>query len=1219
MIFVLGNFARAVPLELGEGDVVAFIGGTDMVRMQKDGRLEAALTHRFMKARPKFRDLAWDGDTVYFQSTIRERWRQGAFGDWKAQLKKVGATVVIAQFGKIESLDGRERLGDFVESYGKLLDDFSDGGRQILLLGPSPLEWPGTGGAALQEYTGAIKELAGKRGLEFVAAKAGDPVESFIRHLTGGGKVPEKLLTAVREKHRLWYEYWRPANWKCLFGDDSRRIFSNAAQGLPSFKEEWSTYPSLISEAEGLIYNNKVPKPRGAPARTGSDEADVKKELAAFSVLEGFEINLFADESHGVINPLSVRWDARGRMYVACSDVYPHIEPGVMPDDKIIILEDHDHDGRADRSAVFASGLNIPTGMEVGFGKVYVGQGTEILELHDADGNGVSESRRLLLSGFGNGDSHQTINSFAWSPGGELWFCQGDGIESRVETPFGVSSLFQAGVFRLRPHELQLAGLLDDFMGPGNPWGVAFDDFGQSFVIDGAGGISYLTPGSIPAKRRLRLPRIGNPGGYCGIDCLGAGNLPDKMQGNFLIGDYKKNQVSRFSLIEEGAGFKVKWRQPFLKSGHRNFRPIDVKVGPDGAIYVVDWYNPITCHQDDFYRHTDRDKTHGRIWRVTPKAGALKPVELVSASTGELITQLGAAERWTRLKAKQVLGGRDPQQVLTALDKWLSGEGGKQEKNLLEAVMLMEWMNVPDEKLLLKLLASSDYRGRAYAARVAGRWGMRLEDAHDILEAAAADSHPRVRMEAVLACAEIPEARSVLIAASVAEGSRDRWIDYAFSQAVHHLKSQWLPALRRGELDFGDRGRGLAAVLGQADSKAVLAEVRKLLESGEVNGVERTTLARTLIAVGGEDDLRFLLQGKSLHADIIRALAARERPGFDVTGLLREAMKSEVRDVRVAVMELVGSWRVEQFRKQVMALAYYSDSNNELSMAAIRTLGFIGGTDALPLLKDLARLGANARPGVIDARPAAAVGALLSIDPGQAAKVAAVLLQKSGRESFISEIFVNFSAREGGAGLLVDGLNDLKVTRSQGERLRSVWIASGLVDTDLAMCIDSLAGVSAKGLEFSEELLGELVATGRKGDRERGRTLFESAQLGCLACHKAGAKGGQIGPDLTAVGSGVPFERIVTEVLWPARQVKEGYSLSRITLKDKQVLQGYTQQSRNEKVLLLRDFATAGTRKIPREDIARTEVIGSLMPPTARGLSRQQIADLCAYLFGLSG
>lgn len=144
----------------------------------------------------------------------------------------------------------------------------------------------------------------------------------------------------------------------------------------------------------------------------------------------------------------------------------------------------------ADESSVFAEGLSVPTGMEVGGDGVYIGHNTELVHF-DWEGK-----RKLLLSGFGNGDSHQTSNGFAWSPGGELWFSQGDGIESRVETPFGVSSLFQAGVYRLRPRELKLDPLLDDFMGPGNPWGIGFDDYGQSFVIDGAGGISYLTPGS---------------------------------------------------------------------------------------------------------------------------------------------------------------------------------------------------------------------------------------------------------------------------------------------------------------------------------------------------------------------------------------------------------------------------------------------------------------------------------------------------------------------------------------------------------------------------------------------------------------------------------------------------------------------------------------------------------------------------------------------------
>jgi hypothetical protein len=170
----------------------------------------------------------------------------------------------------------------------------------------------------------------------------------------------------VREIHRLWYDYWRPANWKCLFGDDGKRVFSNAAEGLPSFKEEWETFPALIETVEVMVLKGKVLKPKTAPNYTGSDEAEIAKELAAFEVLEGYEVNLFADESMGVANPLSVRRDADGRMFAACSDVYPQIAPGVMPDDKVNLLDDWNGDGKADRSSVFARGLNIPTGIEVG-------------------------------------------------------------------------------------------------------------------------------------------------------------------------------------------------------------------------------------------------------------------------------------------------------------------------------------------------------------------------------------------------------------------------------------------------------------------------------------------------------------------------------------------------------------------------------------------------------------------------------------------------------------------------------------------------------------------------------------------------------------------------------------------------------------------------------------------------------------------------------------
>ncbi|MCH2331035.1 MAG: c-type cytochrome [Roseibacillus sp.] len=1215
MSFLLPSVAAGV-LELRKGDVVAFVGGTDLVNIQKEGRLESALTMKWKEHAPLFRDFAWDGDTVYHQSAERERWRQEAFGNWDDQLKRAGATVVIAQFGKMESFDGEGRIDEFVEAYGAFLDRVGKG-RRLVLLEPAPMQWKGAAErAALPAYAAAIADLAAERKVPFVSGDGEDMVASFIEQLSGkpepDGEAYELMCVTVAEKHRLWCEYWRPANWKCIFGDDSRRIFAKAAHGWPSIQEEWASYPELIAEVEKAILAGKPWKAPVAPELTGSGEAGIQKELDSFEVLEGFEVNLFADESHGVRNPLSVRWDASGRMYVACSDVYPQIEAGVRGYDRVIALRDTNHDGKAAAATGFAEDLVIPTGREVGPDRVYIGQGPDLLTLRDTDGDGVSDERVTLLTGFGNGDSHQTSNSFVWSPGGELWWCQGDGIEARVETPFGVSSVFQAGVYRMRPRELRLDPLLDDFMGPGNPWGIAFDDFGQSFVIDGAGGVSFLTPASIPAKRRLRLPRIGNPGGYCGIECLGAGNLPGDMQGQFVIGDYKKNQVSRFETREDGAGFKLEWKSPLLRSKHRNFRPIDVKMGPDGAIYIVDWYNPITCHQDDFYRHPERDKTHGRIWRVTPIRGAVNPPSLVGASLARLLEALRSPERWTRLKAKQVLASRQPEEGGAAVRAWSqAAEGNHEGRDLLEAVSVLEWLGRPDEVVLRLLLSSPDHRARAYGVRVLGRWSQKLENLHDLLVKAARDVHPLVRMEAVLAAGQSPRAEWVLVSAAAAESKRDRWIEYAFSQAVHHSKRYWLPALRTGRLNFSGVRGGLAAVLGASHSRGVVEEIREILDGGTIGKEAWDGLALTLAALGEEEDLRAILNSDQISLALLRAMMERERPGFDVMPPLGRALYHPDIARRIAAVELAAHWKVKELYKAVMKYAEGEGVDPVLREVALRSLGALGERSTVDFLKS--QVG-----GESEVRPSA-LFSILQLAPEEGTRIAVKLLRELEDRETIMTIFRDFTSREGGPALLAKELEGAAIKDGQAALLRGAWVSTGLVARELEAVLDLLAG--AGGVQaYDEGVIRNLVAAAKKGSASRGREVFHSSKASCSACHKAD-RGGQsvIGPDLSAVGSGLLPDRVVTEVLWPRRQVKEGYALSRIITRDGDVQQGYVQASRDEELLLLRDFASNSLHEIPRGSIMKQEEVGSLMPPTAGELDQQELVDLFAYLFSLDG
>lgn len=188
----------------------------------------------------------------------------------------------------------------------------------------------------------------------------------------------------------------------------------------------------------------------------GVDALSPAEELATFQLAPGYEANLFASEADGIANPIQMRWSTDGKLYVISTPLYPQIEPGQQPDDRIIVLEDADGDGKADHSHVFADGLFLPQGLELGDGGVYVGSGPDLLHLRDTDGDGRADERQLVLSGFGNGDTHQLINNFIWGPGGGLFFCQGLHIYSRIETPWGIERLDTCGVWRLSPRRLRL-------------------------------------------------------------------------------------------------------------------------------------------------------------------------------------------------------------------------------------------------------------------------------------------------------------------------------------------------------------------------------------------------------------------------------------------------------------------------------------------------------------------------------------------------------------------------------------------------------------------------------------------------------------------------------------------------------------------------------------------------------------------------------------------
>jgi len=320
-----------------------------------------------------------------------------------------------------------------------------------------------------------------------------------------------------------------------------------------------------------------------APTTSVAPVPTPDEEKAMLEMADGFEINLFAADPL-IDKPIQMNFDAAGRLWLVSSETYPQIKPGDAANDKVIVLED-DGSGRAKAARVFVDGLLIPTGVIYGDGGVYVGNSTELLFYREG-ADGKAGEKRVVLSGFGTEDTHHIVHTLRWGPDSRLYFNQSVYIHSHLETPWGVKRLNGGGIWRLEPKSMKL----DVFVkGMWNTWGQAWDDHGQSLGTDGAGneGVNYNVPGAVyPASPGAdRILHGLNPGSpkYAGCEIAGGRHLPDDYQGLLLTNDFRASRVVRFQVSDDGSGFAAKQLSDLVKSRTNVFRPIDVKMGPDGA------------------------------------------------------------------------------------------------------------------------------------------------------------------------------------------------------------------------------------------------------------------------------------------------------------------------------------------------------------------------------------------------------------------------------------------------------------------------------------------------------------------------------------------------------------------------------------------------------------------------------------------------------------
>lgn len=1243
-----GSIPQDAPFRLQAGDVVVFAGPGNLDEAQWDGTLEALLALRFAEQKPRFRTMAWTGDTVDRQ--WEEHWHEVKAADWTPHLEKAGADVLIAGFGRMESLAGRAGLPAFRRDYARFLDGISRTVPRIVLLSPLPFERPLASHAPdlskrnddVRAYAEAVRALAAERRHRFVDLFTGGTGKNRLTedgiHLTPQGHADVAHLVArrlgvkignadrlpavrraVRAKNRLWFHSWRPMNWAFAYGDRTHVAFPKGTPPLPGELKEFSP---LIRRADAAVHEAalgrqatiETPEPKRDP-EPGITSAE---EQASFTLREGFTVNLFASEADGIRNPVQMRWDEKGRLWVICIPTYPHVRPGEEPRDYILVCEDTDGDHRADRFTRFAEGLYLPLGLEHGDGGLYVCENTRLLHLKDTDGDGKADQRRIVLSGFGTGDSHQLINAPIWGPGGRLWFTQGHHAYSRVETPWGIERLDKAGLWRFHPRRLRLDAFFNRSTAGANCWGVAFDDWGQVYHNTGAQFAAYFTlPGMIRTRRPRKYIELFKGNKNTTIDIVGTRHFPDDLQGVVVFGGFYNNTIPLYRPHDDGSGVRTERLPDLMASSRKEFRPVDVRFGPDGALYACDWYNEIIGHYQASYRDPRRDHSHGRIWRIAAKdRDPIRPPDLGSMSERELLDQLKSPERWVRYQARRLLFGRSPENVLKAVDAWvrsLDPDDEETERLLVRALGMYEAFEAVRPEFLKKLLEADNPRARAYATRVIGMWSDRLEAPLDLLKARIADPDPRVRLEAVVASSYVAAPEAVEVAARALDAPHDRFLDYALRQAVDALKPHWNPAFAAGRLTFNGSAEHLAFVLQADGTKDVVARVRALAESPELEAVARENLRVLLVNVGNPDDLRTVFDraGSSIRVMDELAVVARvrgARPSGDLEPPLRKRMTDGPADARAAAVRLVGAWRLKTLSSEIRTLLG-PETADPIRAAALVSLVRLEGKDSVRIVEPFSAAG---RPRALRA---AAIAALVEVDLPRAADRAAAWIPDAKDQEEMAATVTPFLGRTGGMEALARALSPRALGADPAKLLSRVVSTAGRNAPELTAVLARAVGASAKTPDYSDEFVRTLAAEVRgHGDAPRGRTVYDARIANCAACHRIAGTGGTVGPELTSVGTALPVDKIIEAILWPKRQVKEGYLSTVVLTTDGEIIQGYKVQE-SGKELAIRDAAKNRVVRIPRKRIQAVRDGGTLMPDGLTvGMTREELRDLVRFL-----
>jgi putative heme-binding domain-containing protein len=952
-----------------------------------------------------------------------------------------------------------------------------------------------------------------------------------------------------------------------------------------------------------IPYNQtKEPNPAYSP----------QEAMAKMKLPPGFKVSLVASEPD-IVNPTAFTFDDQGRIWVTESVEYPRESAGPGRD-RVKILESTKHDGHFDKVTVYKDGLNIPAGVVIGSGGVYVTNSPDILFLQGKDKAAQSET---ILTGFGRADRHELPNSLTWGPDGWLYGMNGVFNGTHVVQD-GKTFDFTCAIWRWHPktHKFELFA-----QGTSNPWGLDYNRQGDWFisccVIDHLFHMTqsgyYSRQGGPYPPQTHPLPSITTQrhqmAAYAGLCLYDADQFPEEYRGTLFMGNLHGSAINRDTLTRNGSTYVQHNAPDFVAANDDWFIPVSQKIGPDGCLYVIDWYDRYHCYQDAGRDPQGVDRERGRIYRISYGDPPAYPTfDLQKMSPAELFKLLGSPNVWWRRQAQRVLNEKFDAAWVPRLQRMALDTSDATQAHM-HALWLLVSQHQLDPAFHEKVLSSPNEPTRNWGVRGAGEMQTISNEIYEKLKSLTRDPSPDVRLQVAIAAGRLeqPDGLPILLESL---RNADNAKDPLIPTIIYNNLREMIPH-RGGEIlaDI-EKDSTIQANFGESVVRWVRDAVNALNRSPEqIVASLKPELPATIDALKDKAHERRV---RSQLQSVIDAFNTLGVTSTQAAKLFDDGLRNQIAAIatthtpsHIPATAIALWWDDPKALEAARAIIADPKANAGTRGEFVRALGQQRNSDNINAFAAL--VSDNAAPVLVRQRAVTALGEMN--DPNAAHALVDVFnrLPPDLRPMAVNAMVLSKAS----AAVLLEAVRDKKVPLANINENHARAI-NGLGDPALAKEVEQVWGkVQTERNPERAKLAAEYkkLYLSRGGDPVKGWAVFDAK---CSQCHTIYGKGGTVGPDLTGVGRD-NLDLVLSNVLDPSLVIGKPYYVYVAKLKDETAVSGLLVEDSPKQIVLKEP---TGLHVIPRDQLARlVQQNISMMPEGLENtMSKDEFCDLIAFL-----